>query len=144
MYALYIIPDPLHPAVVHIPIALWLVGSMFVVLSLFWQTRFFEQAAIWMLSIGTIGGVAAYVTGEDAVGVALQLYGDSVGEFLGPHQQFAFYSLITYIAVTVLQVFNFFYQNTYVRWGLAVLAVIGAVLTIITGHYAGRMMYDDV
>lgn len=138
-----LIPDPLHPAVVHLPIALWIVGTMFIVLSV-WRPWFFDRAALWMVTIGTIGGIISYQTGPDAVGVASQLYGESVGEFLGLHQQYAFYSLIAYIAITILLTINLFINNKFLRWGLVVLSIIGAVLVFATGHYAGRMMYDGV
>ncbi|QKS71285.1 hypothetical protein FLK61_31750 [Paenalkalicoccus suaedae] len=140
---MYLIPEPLHPAVVHLPIALWLVGSLFIVLSL-WKPYFFDRAAMWMLVIGTIGGVISYQSGPNAVGVAFQLYGDSVGEFLGLHQQFAFYSLITYIFTVILLAVNIVLDNKYLRWLLILLAIAGAVFVFLTGHYAGRMMYDGV
>ncbi|PRO66030.1 DUF2231 domain-containing protein [Alkalicoccus urumqiensis] len=138
----YIIPDPLHPAVVHIPIALWIMGSLFLILSL-WRPAFFDKAALWMTSIGTAGGVFSYFTGADAVGVALQIYGDSVGRFLGLHQSFALYTLLTYIAILVLQVVMLFKPNKVLRYVLVGLAVAGAVLVFLTGHYAGRLMYDN-
>lgn len=140
---MYLIPEPLHPAVVHLPIALWIVGTMFIVLSV-WRPWFFDRAALWVIWIGTFGGIISYQTGPDAVGVAFQIYGDSVGEFLGLHQQYAFYSLMTYILITILLTVNYFINNKYIRWGLVVLSVIGALLVFATGHYAGRMMYDDI
>ncbi|SDN32874.1 DUF2231 domain-containing protein [Alkalicoccus daliensis] len=140
---MYLIPEPLHPAIVHLPIALWIVGTLFIVLSV-WRSWFFERAALWVVAIGTAGGIISYLTGPDAVGVAIQLYGDSVGEFLGLHQQFAFYSLITYIIITILLAINLVMNNKFLRWGLAVLSVIGAVLVFATGHYAGRLMYDGI
>ncbi|WP_147802224.1 DUF2231 domain-containing protein [Alkalicoccus halolimnae] len=140
---MYLIPEPLHPAVVHLPIALWLVGSLFLLLSL-WKPWFFDRAALWMTAIGTFGGIISYQTGPSAVGTAIEIYGDSVGEFLGIHQQFAFYSLLTYIVILVLQIVNLFTKNKYIRWIIAVLGIAGALLVFATGHFAGRLMYDGI
>ncbi|MFC4735742.1 DUF2231 domain-containing protein [Bacillus daqingensis] len=140
---MYIIPEPLHPAIVHVPVALWVVGTLFVLLSL-WRPWFYDRAALWVVTIGTIGGIISYQSGEAAVGTAIQIYGDSVGEFLGLHQQYALYSLIAYIILNIGIAFNIIKDSTYIRWGLALLAVVGAVLVFLTGHYAGRMMYDGI
>jgi uncharacterized membrane protein len=58
-------PEPHHPAVVHFPIALLLLGAGVAVLSVFirrWHLPFF--AAV-LLTLGAIGAVAATVTGEE-------------------------------------------------------------------------------
>ncbi len=58
-------PEPLHPAIVHFPIALLLVGALTAVVAVVvrrWHLPFF--AAI-LLSLGALGAVAATVTGEE-------------------------------------------------------------------------------
>lgn len=58
------LPDPLHPAVVHFPVALLLLGAAVAVLAVFvrrWHLPLFAAIA---LSLGALGAVAATVTGE--------------------------------------------------------------------------------
>ncbi|MBA2175459.1 hypothetical protein H0266_11195 [Halobacillus locisalis] len=141
----YIIPDPLHPAIVHLPIALWLVSSLFLLLAL-WRPDFFMKAASWLLVIGTIGGIISYYTGPNAIGVAAQIFpSSSLNEHLNTHRVLAQWSTITYI-VTTIGVFSYLFwkKNKYLKISLAVLGVIGGLLVFFTGHYAGRMLYEDL
>jgi uncharacterized membrane protein len=58
-------PEPLHPAVVHFPIALLLLGAAVAVLAIFVRRWHFPLFAAVLLSLGAIGAVAATVTGEE-------------------------------------------------------------------------------
>jgi len=58
-------PEPLHPAVVHFPIALLLVGAGVAVLSVFIRRWHLPLFAAVLLTLGAIGAVAATVTGEE-------------------------------------------------------------------------------
>lgn len=59
----------LHPATVHFPIALLLVGSLAALLYLWWQKRAeFRVLAWWLLALGWVGAIAATFTGLLAQG----------------------------------------------------------------------------
>jgi uncharacterized membrane protein len=58
-------PTPLHPAIVHFPIALLLVGALTAVVAVFVRRWHLPLFAAILLSLGAIGGVAATVTGEE-------------------------------------------------------------------------------
>ena len=58
-------PEPLHPAVVHFPIALLLLGAAVAVLSVFVRRWHLPLFAAILLSLGALGAVAATVTGEE-------------------------------------------------------------------------------
>lgn len=51
-----------HPAVIHFPIALWVLGALFVVIGLFVPT-WRQQIPITCLLIGTAGAIVASITG---------------------------------------------------------------------------------
>lgn len=58
-------PEPLHPAVVHFPVALLLLGAFVAVIAVFirgWHLPFF---AATILSLGALGAVVATITGEE-------------------------------------------------------------------------------
>jgi len=57
-------PEPLHPAVVHFPIALLLVGAAFAVAAVFFRRWHFPLFAAILLSLGSLGAVVASATGE--------------------------------------------------------------------------------
>ena len=58
------LPSPLHPAVVHFPIVLILVGMVCAVVAVFVRRWHLPLLAALVLSAGALGSVAAVVTGE--------------------------------------------------------------------------------
>lgn len=59
------LPEPLHPAIVHFPIALLVVGAAVAVAAVFVRRWHLPLFAAILLSIGALGAVAATVTGEE-------------------------------------------------------------------------------
>lgn len=58
-------PQPLHPAVVHFPVALLLLGALVAVLAVFVRRWHMPLFAAILLSLGALGAVVATVTGEE-------------------------------------------------------------------------------
>lgn len=58
-------PEPLHPAVVHFPVALLLLGASVAVLAVFIRRWHLPLFAAILLSLGAIGAVVATITGEE-------------------------------------------------------------------------------
>ena len=56
----------LHPMIVHFPIALLIVGFLSDIVGLTTKREFFSQVGFLMLVLGTLGLVAAYLSGEQA------------------------------------------------------------------------------
>ena len=56
----------LHAMIVHFPIALLFVGFLFDLLSLATKKPSFKTAALYLLVLGAIGAVAAYLSGNAA------------------------------------------------------------------------------
>jgi uncharacterized membrane protein len=66
LYTVFTIPNPLHPAIVHFPIVLLLVGAAAVVLSVFINRWHLPWVAAVLLGLGAIGCFVAVRTGEAA------------------------------------------------------------------------------
>lgn len=58
------VPDPLHPAVVHFPIALLLLGAVMAPVAVFWRRQPVPVVASALLVLGALGTWAAVETGE--------------------------------------------------------------------------------
>ena len=58
-------PEPLHPAVVHFPVALLLLGASVAVLAVFIRRWHLPLFAAILLSLGAVGAVIAVATGEE-------------------------------------------------------------------------------
>lgn len=62
IYALTV-SHPLHPMIVHFPIALTGAAAFFILLALWKRSPFFEQAAFANISLAAVSTVAAAITG---------------------------------------------------------------------------------
>lgn len=129
-----------HAMIIHFPIALLMAGFFSELLGLITKKEFFKNAAVFMLLLGALGAIAAYVSGNMA--------GDGIDE--GPLKQplerheLAATVTIWLAAVTALfRVVTFYlkYSRSWVSWVFIVLfaALTGSVAT--TGYYGGQLVY---
>ncbi|MBA2682597.1 MAG: hypothetical protein H0U76_29915 [Ktedonobacteraceae bacterium] len=158
----------IHPIIVHFPIALLLVGVLLDFLALFLRRAHLVAAASWCLSFGSLGLVAAYLSGnlvEDHVNRAL------AGNILEMHKTFALITVLTFGLLFVLRILwlsphilsflspamplaararkyidtsmPILGSNSRLLIGLyLLLSVGGVVLLSITGYLGGSMVYD--
>ncbi|MFI5142812.1 MAG: DUF2231 domain-containing protein, partial [Thermoanaerobaculales bacterium] len=81
-----LLPDPLHPAIVHFPIALSMVALLFELIARHPRARSMGTAAGVLLVLAAIGSVVAVLTGNAALGAEIIVY-DGTGRHPAP--QFA-------------------------------------------------------
>jgi uncharacterized membrane protein len=70
---MFSIPNPLHPAIVHFPIVLLLIGAAVAMVSVFVSRWHLAWVAAALLGLGVVGSFFAVKTGDSAkesVGVA--------------------------------------------------------------------------
>lgn len=56
----------LHPMIIHFPITLLIIGFLFDLAGLFIKKDFFTQAGFYLLLLGAVGVIAAYLSGDEA------------------------------------------------------------------------------
>jgi uncharacterized membrane protein len=131
----------LHPMVVHFPIALIIVGFIAEIISLFIKKDFFSTSAFYLLILGTLGVLAAYITGNSA-GEGITEAG-ALSRALETHESAAELSLwiiIIAAAVRVALVLLKKYKGIFKIVGVTLFFI--AVISIIrTGHYGGQLVY---
>ena len=138
----------IHPFVVHIPVALLVVGSFFWIGSLFFQKRFphLRPSGRLLVLIGTIGAWVAVYTGTLADSqVARSLCDPTVAK---EHERFAFtvgYLFSAFVVVDWLMVKNYlaFISKKYLRLGLAILLISGCGFLGYVGHLGGKLVYQQ-
>jgi uncharacterized membrane protein len=134
-------PTHLHAMLIHFPIALLLVAFFSEIISLVLKKEFFKNVAFYLLILGTLGTVAAYLTGNAA--------GEGIEE--GPlkipmelHEQAATITLWLAIITAVFQITLFFlkYKTTFTRSIGIILftALIAAVSR--TAYLGGQLVYN--
>lgn len=131
----------IHPMIVHFPIALLIIGFLFETAGLFGQKAFFGKAALYLLVLGTLGVLAAYITGDIA--------GDGISEAgtlkaaLESHESAALLSLWIMLAAAVTRIAYVLLKTNYnfLKWTAFVLFLIGVISIARTGYYGGNLVY---
>ena len=131
----------LHALVIHFPIALLLVAFFSELIALFSKNHFFKNASLYLLILGTVGAIVAYVSGSYA--------GDGMtdGILQAPmeiHEQAALITLVLAILTTLsrIDMYYFDYQKTWAKSVsfLLFLFLIGYVAR--TGYLGGQLVFQ--
>ena len=114
-------------------------------------TAFWRHSALWLFSLGLVGGIAAYKTGE-----AIEEHTEGtpiVEELGGMHEDMAFYTLlVTGSVVLLLGLLSLWREKRgtlerklrdplVARILLALVALAAAALVAWTGHIGGTMVW---
>jgi uncharacterized membrane protein len=130
----------LHAMVIHFPIALLIIGFLSELLGHLIKKPFFNQAAFFLLILGTFGTIIAYLSG-DAAGEGMEE--GTLGKAIEMHQDAAIITLglaiVTSLLYTAILFFKF--KNKWFKLISIMLfaAVIGAVTR--TAYLGGQLVY---
>jgi uncharacterized membrane protein len=138
----------IHPFVIHIPLALLIVGSIFWISSLWLHERydFLRPSARLLLAIGTIGAWIAVYTGSLAdAEVARTLCDPTIVE---QHENLAYitgylFSVFVMIDWLALKEYLAFFKKRYLHFGLAVLLLVGCGFLGYVGHLGSTLVYQQ-
>lgn len=130
----------LHAMVIHFPIALLIIGFISELLGHLIKKPFFNQAAFYLLILGTFGTIIAYLSG-DAAGEGMEE--GTLGKAIGMHQEAAIITLWLAILTTLVYAAIRFFkiQNKWFKLISVVLfaALVGAVSR--TAYLGGQLVY---
>jgi uncharacterized membrane protein len=132
---------PLHPLVVHFPIALFMLGSLLLVLS-YWKKDVFRKATYSVLGFGFVSGIIAYLSGDGGEEYGRKYLSGVNHAAVDKHETVAMLSMVTYGALLAVFIVRKFVPSKY--WAVAeiALAAAGLVFIVLTGHYGGQMVYN--
>ncbi|HSL28534.1 MAG TPA: DUF2231 domain-containing protein [Anaerolineales bacterium] len=129
---------PLHPALVHIPTALWPSAFVFDLISLYSTDNVYVQLAFYAIATGLIVAVFAVPTG----------YADWTDiKPDKPAWKLGLYHMLINVFVMVLWGINFwlrlptFQSATSVQGGLVAISALATLLLLVSGYLGGRMIY---
>lgn len=140
-----LIPDPLHPAVVHFPIVLILLGAVAAILAAFWRGGHVPRLAAILLALGALGAWVAVESGEDSGGL-LESGSPEMEALVDAHQTWAKRTFGVTIVAAVAAVASAFAG----RWprlarAVAVVAALASAAAAYavyeTGHRGGTLVY---
>lgn len=131
----------IHPMIVHFPIALIIVGFLADALGIFLKKEFFSKAGFYLLILGTLGVVAAYLSGNIA-GDGITEAG-SLKQALETHESAAELSLWLMVGTALVRIalqLTKKYVGTF-RWIALFIFLIGVLSIARTGYYGGELVF---
>lgn len=144
MFAILALPSPLHPAVVHFPIVLLLLGAVAAVAAVFIRRWQLPGIAAALFVLGAAGTMVAVQTGDREGELAGET--PAIEALVDQHEEWAERTQVAAIVVAVLAVAAL----VITRWPMATRALgiataVGAMVSawcvIETGHHGGQLVY---
>ena len=142
---MFSIPSPLHPAIVHFPIVLILLGTMAAVAAVFFRRWHLPWLAAGLLAAGAVGAFAATWTGgndEELVGEispAAEQILDEHEEWGARTRNIAIVAALFAIASASIARFPTAARGLGIASALA--ALVASYAVVETGHYGGQLVY---
>jgi uncharacterized membrane protein len=124
----------LHFIVIHIPIAMLIFSFVFDVAALLAKKREWHAAGMLCLIVGTLGALAAVLTGPD-----------DRNPLVHTHELFGKATMALFIVLTAVRLFFQLRRKQEIGGNYAYLAIalIGVALVSYTGHIGGKMVHPD-
>jgi uncharacterized membrane protein len=141
------IPDPLHPAIVHFPIVLILLGAVGAIAALIMPRSELLKLAALLLSLGAAGAIAAAWSGDEDEDLA-EKAGTRAEQVLDEHEEWGerarnaaiIAALSAVIAAVSLKRAPRISRS--VAALTAVVAIAASWCVAEAGHYGGRLVYE--
>jgi uncharacterized membrane protein len=132
---------PLHPLIVHFPIALLIFGVIAQFIAL-WKKDFFEKIALYLMASGFVTGILSYITGDGAESFAVKQKGDIIRSLVHTHETYAMVTMIIFGIVLAIKILHLLKWTPKLTPIVLVLCVAGVITLGFTGHYGGKMVYE--
>lgn len=141
-----LLPDPLHPALVHFPIVLILLGMLVAIVAVFWRKGYVPAFAAALLTLGAVGTWVAMETGESDGGL-VENSAAQAESLLDAHETWAKRTLAAaataaVIAVGAVALFRFPRAARGVAVAAALAAGVASWTVYETGHRGGALVYQ--
>lgn len=133
---------PVHPMIVHFPIALLIASAALDVLGLFLKKQWLRQAALATLTMAAMGGTAAVITGLVAHDALIKMP-DDLHKLIETHETFAFVTLgsgATALAVRFYAIYKKAVEGAIGHVSLALL-IFAVIMVSVTGYLGGEIVF---
>ncbi|HWI48902.1 MAG TPA: DUF2231 domain-containing protein [Rummeliibacillus sp.] len=146
---------PLHPLIVHFPIALLILGAVIEIVNVVMKKESLNKFGTLLIILGVISGFVTLATGDGAEHFAYQNWGRDLHDQVELHSLFADISMFIFSALAIIKILfrhNIFkwnvLQSKALRGGVAtvlivLLSIAGAASIAVTGHLGGKIVYEN-
>ena len=140
-----LVPNPFHPAVVHFPIVLLLLGAVVAIVAVFWRKQGVPALAAGLLVLGAFGTWGAVQSGESDGGLIENTL-PQVNDLLDAHETWAKRTM----TISIVAAFAAAGSMLAARWPriARAVAVVAALVSVSaaysvyeTGHRGGALVY---
>jgi uncharacterized membrane protein len=131
---------PLHPTLVHFPIALLLIGAMLSLIALWRWREHLQDVAFWALLSGWLLTLPAIISGLIDKN---DLQADSVANQVADQHTTAIFVMWGLFGLALY--FQYRWRSDMTsgqRWMLTGLFVIASIVLVFAGHLGGRLVYE--
>lgn len=141
-----LLPNPLHPAIVHFPIVLILLGTIAALWAVFWRKHHLPLLAGILLTLGAVGAWVSVETGESDGGL-VENRSPQAESLLDAHEDWAERTLAMAVAAAAMAIGSLvlfrFPRAARAVAVVAALAALGASYSVYeTGHRGGALVYQ--
>ncbi|AGK52290.1 DUF2231 domain-containing protein [Bacillus sp. 1NLA3E] len=135
---------PLHPLVVHFPIALLLTATLIEIVNLFLKKESVSRMGTVLVFVGVLLGFVSLATGDPAEAFAFKNWGRGIHDTVELHSFLAGTSVTLFAIVAVIKLFGKrlkFNKNLIIAL-VIVFSITGSTTLAITGHLGGKIVYQ--
>lgn len=138
-------PNPIHPAIVHLPIVLILLGTMVAITAVFVRRWHLPWLAAGLLLTGAAGAAAATWTGSNEQEMVGKI-SDRAEQILDQHEEWAVRTrnvaiLAALLAIGAAGLSQFPVARKTLAVAAALVALGASYCVAATGHYGGQLVY---
>jgi len=132
--------ETLHPVFVHFPIALLLAALFIETLALVLQRPAWHRLSLWNLGLGTLGAVAAVLTGRQAMAAAK--HSMEIFRIMELHERLGYGVLALMVLIAGCRLLTRDRISRKMRWLLWLVFAAACGVMAFGAHLGGRMVYE--
>ncbi len=134
---------PLHPKIVHFPVALLITATVFGILALVFKSKrnIFKEVLIWNLALGVAGTIVAIISG--LLEEKNLLHNDTIHSIMETHELLGFIFSGIFFALLIWMIVRKLKMKTPEFVSVVVLLIFSSVLLGYSAHLGGKMVYKE-
>lgn len=134
----------IHPVIIHFPVALFTVYTLFEIISLYMKEKNFERVSLIILGLGILFSVWAVMTGDKAFETVRNLLSEEQLKLVESHENYATITMFYYAGLLFIKFFLLTKNKMggLVKYIYLAMVFIGNIFIYLTGYYGGQLVFE--
>lgn len=134
---------PLHPRIVHFPVALLISAAFLGILALIFKSKrnILKEVLFWNLALGIVGAIAAIITGlsqEDTL-----VHNEAIHSLMETHEELGFVFSSIFLVLFIWMLLRKSKMKTTELTAIVVMLILTSGLLVYSAHLGGEMVYKQ-